>query len=211
MTRDDLLSSLQRLGACSDSLSWVRSQDGSAYDLWRRCDRGDWLLWLAARAGVDRQRVVLAACDCAEPALAHVPVGEERPRVAIEAARRWAHGDATIGEVRAAARAAAYAADAAAHAADAAYSAADAHAADAAYSAYTAAADVARAAYAAARAAAHAAAAYAAAHAAYAAAHAAYAAADAGARARSLAESARLVRRRIPWSVVRDALSGGES
>jgi hypothetical protein len=145
------------LRPCSEARRWIRSQSGTAYALWRRCDRGDWLLWLAARAGVDRRLVVLAVCDCAETALVHASPGEDRPRFAIETARRWARGDATIGEVRAAAY--------------------DAAAADAA------------AAY------------YAAAYAAY----AAYYAAAYAARSASLTESARIVRRRIPWSVVRDA------
>jgi hypothetical protein len=43
-----------------------------------------------------RAQVVLAACECVEPALRRVPAGEERPRRAIEAARAWASGK--IGE-----------------------------------------------------------------------------------------------------------------
>lgn len=142
---------IRALGACSDALAWLSAQEGSLYDAWRRCERGDWLLWLAARVGVDRRLLWLAACDCAEPALVHVPAGENRPRVAIETARRWAAGEATLEEVRSAA--AAYAS------------------------------------------------AYAAAYAAAAAAYAAYAA-----REWSLHHSARLVRARIPWRLVRDAL-----
>lgn len=171
MTRDDLLAHMRRLDACSDATRWVASQSGSAYDLWRRCDRGDWLLWLAASAGVDRPLVVLAACDCAEPALVQ---GESSPRLVIETARRWARGEATISEVRSAAAAAAdYATCYAAYSTG--------------YSAAYAAASYA----------------YAAADAAYHAADAAYHAASASS---SLAQSARLVRERIPWSVVRDAL-----
>jgi hypothetical protein len=117
---------IRALGACSEAIAWLEAQDGSLYDAWRRCERGDWLLWLAARVGVDRRLVVLAACDCAEPALVHVPAGEDRPRVAIETARRWAAGEATLEEVRSAAAYAARAARAA-RAADA------ADAADAAY------------------------------------------------------------------------------
>ena len=76
--------------------------------------------------------------------LPYVPVGEDRPRLAIELAEAWCNGRATIVEVRTAAYAA-YAAYAAADAADA--------DADAAYAAY-AAADAAYAANAAANAAA---------------------------------------------------------
>jgi hypothetical protein len=51
---------------------------------------------------VPRQELVLAACDCAETALRYVPEGEHRPRLAIETARRWARGEATVKEVDAA-------------------------------------------------------------------------------------------------------------
>jgi hypothetical protein len=93
-----------------------------------------------------REKVVLAACACAELALKYVPAGEERPKQAIETARKWARGEATLQEVNAA-NAAAYA-DAAYAAASAAYAAANA--AYAAYAAYAAASAASDAAYAAA-------------------------------------------------------------
>ena len=108
---------------CREALVWARAQPSYA-KAWRACRRGDWLLWLAARVGVDRRLIVLAACDCARLSLRYVPAGDDRSRVAIETAERWARGEATIEEVRAAA-AAAYAAYAA-YAADAAYASADA-------------------------------------------------------------------------------------
>ncbi len=131
--------------------------------------------------------------DCAERVLhfyEEAYPGDQRPRAAIATARAYARGEATDGELNAAAdaayaaaRAARNAANAADAAADAAYAAADA--ADAA--AYAAA----RAAYAAARAAyAARAAAYAAADAADAAAYAAARAADAAARAADAAYAA---------------------
>jgi hypothetical protein len=169
---------IRALGACSGALTWLEAQEGSLYDAWRRCKRGDWLLWLAARAGVDRRLVVLAACDCAETALVHVPEGEHQPRNAIETARRWAAGEATLEEVRAASRAS---------------HAATASAAYAAYAAtvYAYAADAATAAS----------------YASYAAYYATHAADAADAPVMSLAHSARLVRAGIPWRLVRDALA----
>jgi len=107
----------------------------------------------------DRKTLVLAACLCAETALKFWEKKhptDNRPHIAIETARRWARGEATLDEVKAAADAAdaaAYAADAAA-AAYAAYAASDdaAYAAAAAYAASDAAAadaaDAADAAYA---------------------------------------------------------------
>ena len=114
MNHKDLL---ERLGACVEAQRWYDGRDSR--EAWEVCERGDWLLWVAARLGVDRKLLVLAACDCADSALRHVPDGEDRPRKAIEAARAWCLGEASINEVRAAAHAAcaAYAADAAACAA----------------------------------------------------------------------------------------------
>jgi hypothetical protein len=111
--RDQLI----RLKACSDAVEWVGER--TLEQAWADCERGDWMLWLAARAAVRRQDIVLAACDCARLALRYVPEGEHRPRVAIATAEAWAVGVATMDEVRAA-YAAAYAAYAAAAAADAA-------------------------------------------------------------------------------------------
>jgi hypothetical protein len=195
MTKAELLSVLQAQYACGEAQAWVaQSTRKLAAKIWTDCKRGDWMLWIAARAGVDRKLLVSAACLCARQSLKHVKSGEDRPRLAIEAAERWVRGEATIEEVRAARNAAyftyftyaAYAADAADAAAAAAY-AADAAAAAAAYAA--------------------------AAYAAYAAdaAAAAYAdAADAAARKRSLARSADLVREVITAEMVIAAIRGAK-
>lgn len=111
-----LARALVKLEACHTAVAWARSKDRPRG--WRRawdaCPDGSWLLWLAGRLcqpGDDLHRlVVLAVCDVAETTLVHVPAGETRPRKAIEAARAWARGEATIELVRAAARAAAEAA-----------------------------------------------------------------------------------------------------
>lgn len=190
---------LEKLHACDEALKWVKSgRYVTIKKAWRECPRADWLLWLAAKnignpGWPTHQEVVLATCDCAETALRFVPEGEERPKVAIETAHRWAVGKATIEECNTAAWAAA---DAARDAADAdAWAAADA-AADAAT---TAAADTAYAYAYAADTAYTAADAYAAAYAAAAdAADAAYTAADVdAARARALRKMATIVRRRL--------------
>ena len=175
MNATEMTKLLRHLGACESARSWAKGK--SLAEIWMQCDRTDWLLWLVGRMSgksgwPDRKEIVLVACDCAELALLYVKPGEDRPRIAIETARAWVRGEATIESVREARRAAADAA-AAAYAAYAAY-------AYAAYAAYAAAA--AAAAADAADAAAAAAAAYAA-YAAYAAAAYAAAAADADAAA----------------------------
>jgi hypothetical protein len=148
----DVISFARSRSACSEALAWLKTQD-SPRAAWQTCERPDWMIWLAARRGVDRKVLVRIACDCARTALRFVPEGEERPRLAIETTERWLVSEATTEQVRAAGQAAdaaaAYAADAYAYAAYAAYAAAyaayaaadaAAYAADAAaYAAYAAA------------------------------------------------------------------------
>lgn len=187
------------LDPCPTARKWIESlpPEQPPEQSYAACERGDWLLWLAAEAGVDRRLVVLAACDVARPALVHVPAGDDRPWLAIEAAERRTRGEATPDEVRLASHDAyladgAYAvvrgARAATYAARAAYATADASiAADAT--------DVATLTHAVAI------------YAANAAATTATTAADTDeAYAAALAESARLVRSRIPLAMIADAL-----
>jgi hypothetical protein len=122
MNETPLQEHLRMLWACSEAREWVGEL--TALQAWKQCQRADWLLWWAARTKAnERTAVVLAACACARTALRFVPKGEERPRLAIEAAEAWAKAP-TPGsreKARAAAHAAYAAADyaAAAHAADA--------------------------------------------------------------------------------------------
>jgi hypothetical protein len=154
MTNAEVVAALKKLRACRESIEWASEHGGDWSALWRDCQRGDWMLWLAGmlagEPGSDKRRpLVLATCECARLALKHVPDGEDRPRKAIEAAEAWAHGAAgvTLEQVRAYADAAAYAYAyayaayayaAAADAAAAAAAAADDAAAAAAYAAYAA-------------------------------------------------------------------------
>ena len=103
--------------ACDEARKWCLTQPDYP-TAWETCERGDWLLWLAGRIGVDRRLLVRAACACARLALPHVPAGDDRPRHAIETAEAWVRGDASLGEVRVAASAADAAAAAAYYASD---------------------------------------------------------------------------------------------
>jgi hypothetical protein len=189
---EDFRTWLAQRHACWEALEWLQERDAAT--AWSECPRGDWLLWWAAKVGVERKVVVLAACACARLALPYVAAGELRPLKAIETAEAWYSGKASLGDVRAA-----YAADdASAAAAAAAYAAADAahaaaYAADAI--AYAAAASDAYAADAAA---------YAAAAIAYAA-HAAASAASAdaaAARQKTHQQCADIVREKIRFDLV---------
>ena len=134
MTIATFVAHLTRMHACDDVIAWVRNQQADAEAAWAACQRGDWLLWLVDRAGVDHHALVSAACDCA----ADVTV------LAVDSARRRTRGEAGPEEVavdRAAHAAYVYAARAAyaaaAYADDAAHDGAyAAHAARAAITAY---------------------------------------------------------------------------
>ena len=136
MTRPELATVLRTLGACRESLAWAADYGAGWERALAECPDRRWMTWLAGalmcRGHMRREVIVLCACACARTALRYVPAGEERPLAAIETAERWCRGDATLDEVRAARRGAAYAAYAAAYAAYAAAYAADAAAADAA-------------------------------------------------------------------------------
>ena len=120
MTNHELVTYLQNKNACRSAMEWLKDRD--LFRMWEECEKGDWLLWFAAKVGIDRKVIVRTACACAREALRFVPDGEIIPKTAIETAERWCNGEATIEQVRnassaAAAYAAAYAAAAAAYAA----------------------------------------------------------------------------------------------
>lgn len=82
-------------GACPEALTWVRAQKhiGSGWGwaaAWSRCERPDWMLWIAARRGVDARALVRCAAACARTALPHAGAGRAVCLEAIEAAEAWA-------------------------------------------------------------------------------------------------------------------------
>jgi hypothetical protein len=201
-TWQDVLNVLKARGyrPCGEAAEWAAAQpDQSLSALWDTCPRGDWMLWLAGRLGVDRRILVAAACDCAEQAWAHCRDGGAltAAMLVVHVAREWCAGRADLEDVRAAASAAddaAFAAYADRRTADRRTAAAADAAAYAAYggaTAYGGAAD---------------AAATAADDAAATAADDAADAADA-ARSASLAESARRVRARISVALIAVAVA----
>ena len=141
---------LSEISACRDAVAWVEeSKSESLEAAWLACQRGDWMLWYAAKkAGPvgdeKRKKLVLAACECARLAL---PIWEKRypddkrVRDCIETAEKWARDEATLEALKVSRQncyaASAYAyADAAYASADAAYAAYAASASASAYAAY---------------------------------------------------------------------------
>ena len=107
-TENPLLLQLREWDACADGYEFsVRSGATTLAQLWDKLERPDWMLWLADKKGLklDEKGLRLFACECAEQLL---PIYEkaypkdDRPRRAIETARRYANGEATLEELDAA-------------------------------------------------------------------------------------------------------------
>ena len=117
---------LAKLGACQDAIDWYAEKDSQ--EAWESCERGDWLLWIAAHLGVDKTLLILAARDFAATAIATAPTGSLLHE-ALNTVGRWACGQANMADVRSAAEKAAERAAKLAVIADAAFAALSASAA----------------------------------------------------------------------------------
>ena len=98
---------LLSIRACEDARSWCKNKTLS--EAWNTCERGDWLLWLAAKhmdkpGWPTRKQIVLAACACAETAQKFANDNGVSANT-LKIVRLWANGEATIEQVREARRA----------------------------------------------------------------------------------------------------------
>ena len=106
MGKIDIVEHLEGLYACPEAVAWASTQP-SLRQAWRRCPRGDWMLWYAGRVGADRRALVLAACDIAETVQHLWPEkGREASQTALDTARAWTRGETDLRAVRNAANAA---------------------------------------------------------------------------------------------------------
>lgn len=84
-------------GACPPAIEWVGDRD--AETAWSKCDRAEWLLWLACTAGAEWDVMLRGACLAAREALQYSRRGDEKDAAFIEAVERLADGRATATEV----------------------------------------------------------------------------------------------------------------
>ena len=89
MNNKDFVTKLKELSACSEAVEFVGDKDFKT--AWQKCVRSDWMLWLICKMeiGTRKERIHII-CDCVATALKYVPKGEDRPRLAIKAARKYA-------------------------------------------------------------------------------------------------------------------------
>lgn len=105
---------LKKTDACIDAVQFCKGK--SLAKAWAACERGDWMLWILCKmqnekGWADTRLIVRLAAMCARRALIHIPKGEDRPRLAVEATIAWC--DDPSEKNRQAANSAAYAAYAA--------------------------------------------------------------------------------------------------
>ena len=113
-----------RYNPCSDGREFAM-QFETMSEVWTNCKRSDWMFWILEKhKPLEKEQSVRLAIAFAETVLQHVPAGENRPALAIQAAKNWLENPTEDNRVAAsAASAAAYAASAAADASAAAYAA----------------------------------------------------------------------------------------
>ena len=92
--RDDALTAwLETSRAHHDIVTWARAHAPTWSQFWAECPRGDWLLGIAARAGVPRQRVVAAALDCLPILSPYLPPEDATIETALSTVRAYVAGD----------------------------------------------------------------------------------------------------------------------
>lgn len=86
---------LTKIDACKEAIEWVG--DRTLEQAWNECERGDWMLWLAQKNGVDIRPLTLAKARCAK-LVVHL-MEDERSVKAVEIAERFGLGQATRKEL----------------------------------------------------------------------------------------------------------------
>ena len=101
------MSILENIKGCKAAKKWVDSQKDHK-TAWDICERGDWMLRIAEKSGIDIRVLTRTKVECAK--LVEHLMTDKRSINALRVAERFADGMSTIDELRAAAVAAAYAA-----------------------------------------------------------------------------------------------------
>ena len=90
---------IEKYAPCKDALEWYNNQPDSR-TAWETCPRGDWMLWIARRLGVDQRKLFLAKGYCAKTVL-HL-MKDERSKKAVDVAIAYGEGKATNEELNSA-------------------------------------------------------------------------------------------------------------
>jgi len=112
MNQNDL-ELLRSLSPCEEGFKFAKGCE-SLHDVFETCERGDWLMWLLRRTKkIEKKHFVMIAIACAERCLDRFEKkypNDDRPRKAIESAKKWVKKSTKRNAAAAAASASAYAA-----------------------------------------------------------------------------------------------------
>ena len=106
---------INQFNPCLDAAKYYDACKSSE-EAWNNCPRGDWMLWIASKLGVDIKILTLTKVHCALT-VRHL-IKDKRSIKALEMALKFANNKATLKELKIAANVANVAADAAADDAD---------------------------------------------------------------------------------------------
>ena len=92
--------------ACFSALRWLQEGEYDLAQTWEKCDRADWLLWLACEIGCDQKKTVKAALECAKPVIGILGEGDGVEICACvlsaEIVEGWLRGEEDLNDVDAA-------------------------------------------------------------------------------------------------------------
>ena len=115
-----LQTKLKELDACDDAIEWAKDYD-NLQQAWDNCQRGDWMIWLINKMEWSNDKDLRLMAVAFARQVQHL-MNDQRSINALDVAQRYANGETTVDELKAA-WAAARAAKAAASAAGAAWAA----------------------------------------------------------------------------------------
>jgi hypothetical protein len=81
---------IKKFNPCKEGLAYYKSKPSFA-EAWKDCHRGDWMLWMASRLGVDGRILTRAKALCANTVRSLIR--DKRITGAIDAALRYADGE----------------------------------------------------------------------------------------------------------------------
>ena len=89
-------SEIEKYNPCDEALEY-RRKFKTFKEAWQKCEMGDWMLWISAKAGVDERKLFLAKGLCAQLS---VPYMEDQRSVdAVNAAIAYGRGEIGYGEL----------------------------------------------------------------------------------------------------------------
>jgi hypothetical protein len=91
----DFYDLLIELNACDSAINW--SGNKPIEQVVKECHRGDWMLWLAYKVGVDKRKLTLAKALCAKTVI-HL-MEDDRSKKFVEVAENYGNGLATDEEL----------------------------------------------------------------------------------------------------------------